>query len=1091
MAGTVQSDGLNIEYGTLATSGTVRIDNAGRLYVLNIQNSGVISFLNGTNGTSGSGAQGINVRHVYAGTTYASSTAGAGEIESLNGFKVAGTTVIDSGRIVNATRIRNGTSGELMLGNFNGTNTDQWPLIGFFSGTDGTTGTWDEGIIKGSSSRGVFSKAHLGIHFDDDRSFAFHTSGWDTEMEINGDGRIYQKGPVGIGLTPLANSTKLQVHTTTDGGPTMSITSSNPGSWAASLAVGATDAAHTLVDGNDRPMIIIDGAYPVLNINHTITTNSNHGPTIQFTHEGYNSNRQWVIGTDGQGDRMDFGVSGGSAGTNSDKNPHNGIAGYQGVTIMRLFDNGVMVGDTGVYTNELTEPSAKLDVRGDAYITDELSINYTSAPNKSKFHVSGGKMSIVSNDHSYGQLQLGRTNAGEVSIGFMNTVTESTIGADSPTATYKWAAGLSVYGVGSNVWGIGNAASSDIFRLTSGGTLQLDQGIQTYGGDTTPAGTSFANTLAATTSDSRVVNFDGNGHNPSTWYSNGNTAHAAIDCPNGEMLLYVNDTGGTWRNVMSLSASGINNNGYAFNGSGGLTITGSVNVSNKYHLFGASNGWDTVGSQTNVHFQGHPQFWIGAGNGTWFTGTANSRSATSGLSADGGSAHDLLLTTMQGTSAYDRGITFGATNSASNYTSSGWRLGKWHASTAQAYSKLVVDGGLFVKGGYTDEFEYYGDDYSTYYNDQAGGTHWTGDSGSGWNTPSATFSSAIQIQSGNNGTNSRKPAIQFHQYGYGGPIIEYDGPNQVMTVGETGTTNRLDWVQFSTHGQGTGNVVRVNYDQIHSVGSALHIQHTTAQDVHMCTGSGGNVGIGITGPSSKLTVEGNCELRDGVRFRRDLGADTGISHYNNTYYNWQEYMASAGVTGCGPNGNLTAPSGLSEVTSWALRSRMEGVSSYGWLWETGGSGAGGATATNGVKMELAATTGNLRVAANIIAYASDGRLKTNVKPIENAIDKVKQIRGVEYDWVDDIVDHYGFHPTKKHEVGVIAQEVEKVLPEVVTTAPFNGNYVQKFPEKEDPNFLTVNYDRIVPLLIEAIKDQQKEIDELKSLINRIVETKGE
>ena len=202
-------------------------------------------------------------------------------------------------------------------------------------------------------------------------------------------------------------------------------------------------------------------------------------------------------------------------------------------------------------------------------------------------------------------------------------------------------------------------------------------------------------------------------------------------------------------------------------------------------------------------------------------------------------------------------------------------------------------------------------------------------------------------------------------------------------------------------------------------------------------------------------------------------------------------MASAGVTGCGPNGNLTAPSGLSEVTSWALRSRMEGVSSYGWLWETGGSGAGGATATNGVKMELAATTGNLRVAANIIAYASDGRLKTNVKPIENAIDKVKQIRGVEYDWVDDIVDHYGFHPTKKHEVGVIAQEVEKVLPEVVTTAPFNGNYVQKFPEKEDPNFLTVNYDRIVPLLIEAIKDQQKEIDELKSLINRIVETKGE
>jgi hypothetical protein len=70
-----------------------------------------------------------------------------------------------------------------------------------------------------------------------------------------------------------------------------------------------------------------------------------------------------------------------------------------------------------------------------------------------------------------------------------------------------------------------------------------------------------------------------------------------------------------------------------------------------------------------------------------------------------------------------------------------------------------------------------------------------------------------------------------------------------------------------------------------------------------------------------------------------------------------------------------------------------------------------------------------------------------------------------------------------HEVGVIAQEVETVLPEAVLTAPFNGAYKDK--HGIDPNFLTVKYDRMVPLLIEAIKEQQQQIDELKYLLQTI------
>ena len=78
------------------------------------------------------------------------------------------------------------------------------------------------------------------------------------------------------------------------------------------------------------------------------------------------------------------------------------------------------------------------------------------------------------------------------------------------------------------------------------------------------------------------------------------------------------------------------------------------------------------------------------------------------------------------------------------------------------------------------------------------------------------------------------------------------------------------------------------------------------------------------------------------------------------------------------------------------------------------------------------------------------------------MDKVNSISGVEFDWVPNTQ----IHGNVGHDVGVIAQEIEKVLPEVVTTRE-NG-------------YKAVKYEKIVPLLIEAIKDLQRQIDELKA-----------
>jgi hypothetical protein len=117
--------------------------------------------------------------------------------------------------------------------------------------------------------------------------------------------------------------------------------------------------------------------------------------------------------------------------------------------------------------------------------------------------------------------------------------------------------------------------------------------------------------------------------------------------------------------------------------------------------------------------------------------------------------------------------------------------------------------------------------------------------------------------------------------------------------------------------------------------------------------------------------------------------------------------------------------------------------------------------------------------ADIADGVSDERLKENVREIDNAIEKIKQIRGVYHDYNSKAVD-IGYLSEEnvklgqdKNHVGVIAQEVQKVLPEVVQPAPADNNY------------LTVAYDKMVPLLIEGIKEQQKQIDDLKAQLETL------
>jgi len=110
--------------------------------------------------------------------------------------------------------------------------------------------------------------------------------------------------------------------------------------------------------------------------------------------------------------------------------------------------------------------------------------------------------------------------------------------------------------------------------------------------------------------------------------------------------------------------------------------------------------------------------------------------------------------------------------------------------------------------------------------------------------------------------------------------------------------------------------------------------------------------------------------------------------------------------------------------------------------------------------------GEIRCTNNITAFYSDERMKTRMGNIENALDKVRQLSGFYYHG-NETAAALGYD-TDVAQVGVSAQEVQAVMPEVVAPAPVDANY------------MTVRYERLVPLLIEAIKELDQEIQNIKS-----------
>ena len=132
----------------------------------------------------------------------------------------------------------------------------------------------------------------------------------------------------------------------------------------------------------------------------------------------------------------------------------------------------------------------------------------------------------------------------------------------------------------------------------------------------------------------------------------------------------------------------------------------------------------------------------------------------------------------------------------------------------------------------------------------------------------------------------------------------------------------------------------------------------------------------------------------------------------------------------------------------------------------------------GVGTSASGSAGEIRATGEITAYYSDRRLKTNVNLIDGALNKVQSLNGITYT-PNELAASFGYDITAKI-VGLFADEVESVLPEAVRPAPFdqdeNGNSIS------GENYKTIQYEKLVPLLVEAVKELSAEVAELKTII---------
>ncbi len=222
-----------------------------------------------------------------------------------------------------------------------------------------------------------------------------------------------------------------------------------------------------------------------------------------------------------------------------------------------------------------------------------------------------------------------------------------------------------------------------------------------------------------------------------------------------------------------------------------------------------------------------------------------------------------------------------------------------------------------------------------------------------------------------------------------------------------------------------------------SIGSQASVTRSNSLVLGRISAPGTNVGIGTSSPQYRMHVVGeNVRVENDSFPRFSLNFTSG----NPDEKRWQNYAAPIALVF----------SALNDVemgeTKWLQVNRGTGTAISSVVFPSSGIQVNGSVSGVGPYQDV-----------------SDLRYKRNIQPISDALDRVLRLRGVSYDWRQEEFPEMNF--AKGRKVGFIAQEVEPVFPEAVA--------------KDDRGFYTVAYASVTPLLVEAIKQQQKTVEQLK------------
>ena len=215
---------------------------------------------------------------------------------------------------------------------------------------------------------------------------------------------------------------------------------------------------------------------------------------------------------------------------------------------------------------------------------------------------------------------------------------------------------------------------------------------------------------------------------------------------------------------------------------------------------------------------------------------------------------------------------------------------------------------------------------------------------------------------------------------------------------------------------------------------------------------GGNVGIGNSTPNSTLTVGNAAGTIPG-----EITLNPTTNAYEGGQINFKKSLTGSTADWSIDQYGTTAADARLRIFNTSEANGMI-------IKENGFIGMGNSAPT--VRLQV---TGD--IIANSIAGSSDARFKTNITPIANPLQKVLALRGVHFNWNTSAFPQRMF--SDKRTLGFIAQEVEKVLPEIVQT------------ENTTEGYKSVQYDKVVALLVEAMKEQQKQINQLKRELKKL------